>query len=119
MCGKLRLWWDRISQHAPPFSYFPNSKKTWLVVKPQFLEQARSLFADSLVNVTADGRPYLGAAVGSLSYVKHWVIGRIDSWVAELKTLSSFAVMQPYAAFSAFSRGLISKWLIIHCQNYP
>ena len=78
-----------------------------------FLEQARSLFADSLVSVTADGRPYLGAAVGSLSYVGDldYVNCRIDSWVAELKILSSFAATQPHAAFSAFSRGLISKWL--------
>ena len=33
-------------------------------IKPQFLEQACSLFADSLVNVTADGRANLGLQLG-------------------------------------------------------
>ena len=71
-CGRLsdlRLWWDQISQLCPPFGYFPNAKKTWLVVKPQYVELACSLFADCRVNATADGKPYLGAAVGSPSYV--------------------------------------------------
>lgn len=66
-CGwisDLCLRWDQISQLGPPFGYFPNAKK-WLVVKPQYLELAHSVFSDCQINVTANGRPYLGAAVGS------------------------------------------------------
>ena len=115
-CGRLSdlcLWWDQIPQLGPPFGYFPSAKKTWLAVKSQYLELARSLFADCRVNVTADGRPYLGAAVGSPSYVGSYVSSKVDSWVAELKLLASSAVTQLHTAFSAFSRGLISKWLFI------
>ena len=35
-CGQisdLRLWWDQISSLGPPLNYFPNTSKTWLVVR--------------------------------------------------------------------------------------
>ena len=115
-CGKifhLRTWWDQISCLGPAFGYFPNAKKTWLVVKEQYLELARTLFADTCVNVTADGRPHLGAAIGSPSFVEQYVSDKVSSWVTELKVLTSIAVTQPHAAFSAFTHGLISKWLFI------
>jgi len=52
VCGwlsDLRFWWDQISQLGPSFGYFPNAKKTWLVVKLQYLELAQFLFVDSSI----------------------------------------------------------------------
>ena len=72
------MWWDQISRLGPPFGYFPNAKRTWLVMKPQ-LELANSLFADTCVQVTADGRSYLSAAVGSISYIRSYVSNEVDS----------------------------------------
>ena len=115
-CGKishLRLWWDQISSLGPPFGYFPNASKTWLVVKEQYLTHAQMLFANTCVNITADGRPYLGAAIGSTNYITQYVSCKISTWVHDLQLLSSFAVTQPHAAYSAFTHGLISKWLFI------
>ena len=115
-CGELhdlRLWWDQVLQFGGPFGYFPNAKKTWLVVKEQFLDHACHLFSDTCVNVTAEGRPYLGAAIGSRAFIENHVSSKVASWVTELELLTSFAVTQPHAAFSAFSRGVVSKWLFI------
>ena len=69
------------------------------------------LFANTCVNITADGRPYLGAAIGN--YITQYVSCKISTWVHDLQLLSSFAVTQPHAAYSAFTHGLISKWLFI------
>ena len=47
-CGAfhgLRIWWDQLSQLGPLYGYYPNAKKTWLVVKPKHLEQARKVFS--------------------------------------------------------------------------
>ena len=78
-------------------------------MKEQFLGPTCSVFSDTSVNVTADGRPYLGAAIGSQSYVADNVSGKVSSWVSELEVLGLFAVTQPHAPFAAFSCGLISK----------
>ena len=69
----LRDWWERLSTIGPSYGYFPNASKTWLVTKEGLLETARSIFADTGVNVTCNGRPYLGAAIGSEEYVAEQV----------------------------------------------
>ena len=40
------------------------------MVKPHYLELARQVFDGINVNITAEGRPYLGAAVGTI-YLLH------------------------------------------------
>ena len=64
----LRSWWDQLSSFGPAFGYFPNASKTWLVIKEQFQSHAISAFQDTAVNVTSDGRPHLGAPIGSAKY---------------------------------------------------
>ena len=71
------------------------------------------LFANTCVNVTTGGRPHLGAAIGSTAFVAQYVSNKITTWISELKLLSSFAIAQPHAAYSAFTHGLVSKWLFI------
>ena len=64
-CEKLRHWWDQLLQAGPTFSYFPNSTKTYLIVKEEYESKARELFsADTEVHVTTDGKRHLGAALG-------------------------------------------------------
>jgi len=86
-CGEitlLRQWWDKLSILGPPLGYFPNPSKTLLVVKQQFLKHAQFLFANTCVNVTTDGKPYLGAAIGSTTYVSQYISSKINGWVQEL-----------------------------------
>ena len=66
-----------------------------------------------LCYITTDGRPYLGAAVGSQAYVVDYISSKVSSWTGQLEVLASFAVVQPHAAFAAFSCDLISKWLFV------
>ena len=44
----------------------------------QFLDVARQLFSDTSVNVTTDGRPYLGATVGSQAYVADYISSKVS-----------------------------------------
>ena len=43
----LHQWWSSLSELGPRFGYFPNPSKTHLVVKPEVLDDAQSLFADT------------------------------------------------------------------------
>ena len=57
------------SNRSPAFGYFPNPSKTWLVTKQNHHDRVINIFAGSGVNVTSEGRPYLGAAIGSREYI--------------------------------------------------
>ena len=66
----LRDWRDKLTKEGPDFGYFPNPSKTWLVTKEGSHTTGTSTFADTGVNVTSDGRPYL---VGSKEFVEIYV----------------------------------------------
>ena len=68
------------------------------------------MFAGSGVNVTPDGRPYLGAAIGSYEYVEKYVNSKVKAWSSSINMLSEIAKSQPHAAFSALTHGLLRKW---------
>ena len=71
--AELRVWWDLFTREGPDFGYYPNPSKTWLVTCHT---AGLSTFAGTGVNVTSDGRPYLGAAVGSAKYMENYVKSR-------------------------------------------
>ena len=106
----LREWWDEISRLGPSYGYYANGSKTWLVVKKEFQSMATTIFGNTQVNITSEGRPHLGAPVGSSEYVSKFVNDKMQQFSKELKLLSAIAVTQPHAAFAAYTHGLTSKW---------
>ena len=107
---QLHAWWNRLAAEGPAFGYFPNPSKTWLVTKQRHFDEASNMFAGSGVNVTLDGRPYLGAVIGSQEYVEEYVSSKVREWSSSINILSDIAKSQPHAAFSALTHGLLSKW---------
>ena len=92
--AELRVWWDILTKEGPDFGYYPNLSKTWLVTKEGCDTAGLSTFAGTGVNVTPDGRPYLGAAVGSAEYVENYVKSRVDSWLSIVRNLTTIAKTQ-------------------------
>ncbi len=106
----LREWWNRLTSLGPGFGYFANASKTWLVTKEANRELlAESCFSGTGVNITTDGRPHLGAALGTPDYVSRYVQSKVDQWAKELNTLVDIALTQPHAAYSALTHGLTSR----------
>ncbi|XP_064391050.1 uncharacterized protein LOC135338886 [Halichondria panicea] len=108
--GQLHDWWNKLAAIGPAFGYFPNPSKTWLVTKQNHHDRATNIFAGSGVNVTPEGRPYLGAAIGSREYIAEYVNTKVQLWSSSINTLSNIAKSQPHAAYSAITHGLLSKW---------
>ena len=106
----LRDWWDKLTSLGPRYGYFPNPSKTWLVTKGGLHPTADTIFATTGVKVTSDGRPYLGAAIGSPSYISSYVEGKVEAWVNDLRRLAEIASAQPHAAYAALTHGMMSKW---------
>ena len=107
-----------MAREGPDFSYYPNPSKTWLVTKKGCQGVALSTFAGTGVNVTSNGRPYLGAAVGSAEFIESYVESKVSSWLANVGNLTTIAKTQPHAAYSALTHGLSSKWTYI-CRTIP
>ncbi len=105
---QLRTWWDTLSKEGPKFGYFPNPSKTWLIVKDPL--SSISAFANTGINITTEGRPYLGAAIGTEKYIEEHVKSKVAEWTANTTTLSLFAKTQPHASYAALTHGLMSKW---------
>ena len=107
----LHAWWDKLCDIGPQFGYFVNSSKTFLIVKESHLSLARSIFGDTAIQFTTEGRQYLGAAIGSSDFTKSYVIGKVKEWTDEFTKLSEIALSQPHAAYSAVTHGLLGRWI--------
>ena len=60
--------------------------------------------------ITEEGKKYLGSAIGKQTFIERYVQQKVTTWVDELERLSSIAIIQPHAAFAAFTHGLTSRW---------
>ena len=106
-------WWQHLSSIGPKFGYFPNASKTVLIVKPEHLVNAQSIFADTNIQVTARGQRHLGAALGSRSFAEEYVAQKVAAWTAEVSALAVVAATRPHAAYCAFTHGMIGRWIYV------
>ena len=110
---ELRAWWDKITRFGPEYGYYPNPAKTWLVVKEEHLEAARNTFGSSGIQITTEGRQYLGAPIGSKEFVEMALKRKVDAWVTEVEKLALIAKTHPHAAYAAYCHGLCHRWKFI------
>ena len=114
--GKLKLlhkWWQILSSLGPNFGYFSNASKTVLIVKPHLLTIAKSIFADTGMQITDQGQRHLGAALGSREFAEGFVAKKVCSWSSEVLALAEIATNRPHSAFCAFTHGMIGRWIYI------
>ena len=95
---------------GPGFGYFANPFKTWLIAKQGYHADTISSIAGTGVNITPEGRPYLGTAIGSQEYVEAHVELKVNEWLSCVNQLAEIAKTQLHAAFAALTHGLMSKW---------
>ena len=106
---ELRRWWDNIVSRGPKLGYNPNTSTSWLVVKPQAEEKAREIFGGTSIDITTEGRKYLGGYTGSESGCRKYAEELVSSWCDQLTVLSKIAKMELQAAYVAFVSGFKHK----------
>ena len=74
---QLHEWWVKLNNLGPPFGYFPNPSKTWLIVKEKHLSTATQRFLNTGVNITK-GTRHLGTALGSRSFVVSYPTEQVE-----------------------------------------
>ena len=56
--------------------------------------QAQNIFANSIVNITAEGKTHLGAVIGSIEYRDEYVKDLVKDWDNHFTTSSTVAETQ-------------------------
>ena len=99
---QLHAWWTRLNT-------FPIYPKPGLWQSKSQLDETFHKFAESGVNVTTSGRPYLSGVIGSGEYVEEYLCFKVRAWSSSINILNDIAKSQPQAAFSTLTHGLLSK----------
>jgi len=94
----LLIRWKQLVKLAPNIGYHPKPEKSWLIIKPERIELAKVMFAETKIKITSEGRKHLGAAIGSSLYKKSYMKSKVDEWMSQLKILSERAKSYPHAA---------------------
>jgi len=87
------------------FGYFPEPEKSYLVVQPDFVEEAKDHFKDFKINIVT-GQRFLGGFIGSSTDTKTWLHNNITTWLKATAKLTSASVDYPQAAFTSFAKSL-------------
>ena len=117
--GKLRdikEWWDQLGEIGPLFGYHPKASKTWLIVKPEFIQKAKDMFPD--INITDVGHKYLGSYIGTDAGKQTFVEDKVKEWMKDIEDLADIATREPQAAYSAYIYGLSKRWNYV-CRTTP
>ena len=94
----LREWLSGLVRLGPAYDNHVKPSKSWLIVKPDYFNLAKEVFADCGVGITAEGKHHLGAAIGSRAFVEQYVIDKVDYWVSCVRKLSAIAMTHPQRA---------------------
>ena len=76
IAGKLsetRELWDYLQTIGPKYGYHAKAIKSHLIVKSQYMQLAKEIFADSHVQITSTGKRHLGAVIDDKSYKIEYV----------------------------------------------
>ena len=77
-------------EEGPKFGYFPEPDKSYLVVHPNQVDEAKLLFAKLKVNMVTGNR-FLGGFIGSTADTEAWVIEKVKVWVKSIESLTKAA----------------------------
>ena len=116
----LSVWWNNLQKEGPLFGYFPNASKTWLIVKPELVERAVTLFPDinHYGNITTEGHVYLGSFIGTEAATRIFVKDKVEEWKEDIKALVQIAKSEPQLAYSAYVYSVSRRWQFV-CRTTP
>ena len=73
---------------GPKYGYYHNAAKTCLIVKPDQLDSAQTLFKGTNIQISCEGQHHLGATIGTRAFTEEYVTKKVQVWSEEIRTLS-------------------------------
>ena len=75
---RIREWWDCLVAKGPAFGYYPNAVKSNLLAKTGSNDEAVRIFKDTAVQITLEGRHYLGGTLGTDAFLKDFMSDKVS-----------------------------------------
>ena len=104
----LRSWLDKLIEIGPLFGYFPEPKKSSLIVHEHLTDQARHIFQDSNIAVVTSCR-----FLGDSSSQERFVSMKAEQWESYVRMLTLVASDHPQEAYIALTKSLQNEWLYL------
>ena len=102
----LKKWWIIIIEEGDRYGYYINESKSWLILKNQTqLKKTGSLFSDTKINLTTEGKRHLGVIISCNDIRTKYVNQKVINWCSELKISLEFAKSKPQATYATFYFG--------------
>jgi hypothetical protein len=108
--AKLVTWLTRLMEEGPKYGYFPEPAKSYLIVAPDMVEEAKQIFKGALTVKVVTGTRFLGGFVGEETERRQYVEKKVKGWVALTTKLADVAELQPQAAHTAYRLSLSAQW---------
>ena len=64
---------------GPKFNYLPEGSKSWLIVKEKVVQKAQSVFNDTNIKITTEGKQHFVA--GSETFKQKFVLEKTEKWI--------------------------------------
>ena len=77
-------------------------------MKEQYQEAAQDAFGNTGINITSEGRQYLGLVIGSADTSEEFV-KKVEEWTGEIEKLELLVKTHPHAAYAARTYWLSHK----------
>ncbi|KAF6203557.1 hypothetical protein GE061_001889 [Apolygus lucorum] len=101
--GDLRSWWDKLLALGPDHGYFPQGPKSFLIVHPDDIEEAKERFSGTGITVVT-GQRFLGGYVGDKGGKQAYLKKKMEKWTDNIKKISMASITQPQSAYVAFTK---------------
>ena len=92
-------------QEGPKFGYFPEPNKSYIVVNPDFIDEATTIFGEMGIQIVT-GRKFLGGFIGEKRGYIPWMEEKVKGWGFSVYKLAQVEKSRPQAAFVSFTKSL-------------
>ena len=99
---EIKIWWVTQLTEGPKYGYYPNSLKSFFVIKQNYKEYAKRKSGESNIKTTTEGTGHLVTVLGAVSFKEGYIRNKVLSWKNQLQVLSKIAEIKPQAAYSLY-----------------
>ena len=97
----LGRWWNVLMQIGSNYGYYLQPTKSWLIVKENILEEPVQVFGGTNIQISTEGKRYLGAVIGMEENKKKHINDKICECTKEINMLTDIATTHLQAAYTA------------------